>query len=41
MNCCTYQGPHPPLPEEPLPFQPQNGWAPGQAPVVAPDRLFT
>jgi hypothetical protein len=29
-------GPRPPLPLTPVPFQPQKGCAPGQAPVVAP-----
>lgn len=24
MNCCTYQGPQPPFPLPPLPFQPQK-----------------
>jgi hypothetical protein len=23
-NCCTYQGPQPPFPDEPDPFQPQK-----------------
>ena len=41
MNCCTYHGPQPPLPLQPLPFQPQKACAPGQAPVVAPLRLLT
>ena len=36
MNWGTYQGPRPPLPETPDPFQPQKVWMPGQAPVVAP-----
>ena len=36
MNCGTYQGPRPPFPVTPEPFQPQKVWMPGQAPVVAP-----
>ena len=34
-------GPPPALPVDPDPFQPPNGWTPGQAPVVAPARRFT
>ena len=41
MNCGRYQAPRPPLPVEPLDFQPQKVCVPGQAPVVAPARLFT
>ena len=41
MNCGRYQGPSPPLPVEPLDFQPQNVCVPGHAPVVAPARRFT
>ena len=41
MNCGRYQGPRPPLPVEPLDFQPQKVCVPGQAPVVAPARRFT
>ncbi len=41
MNCGRYQAPSPPLPVEPLDFQPQNVCVPGQAPVVAPARRFT
>ena len=33
--------PRPALPVEPEPFQPPNGWTPGQAPVVAPARRLT
>ena len=41
MNCGRYQAPRPPLPVEPLDFQPQNVCVPGHAPVVAPARRFT
>ena len=41
MNCGRYQAPSPPLPVEPLDFHPQKVCVPGQAPVVAPARLFT
>jgi len=36
MNPSKYQRPSPPLPDDPLRFQPQKDWFPGHAPVVAP-----
>ena len=36
-----YQGPPPPVPEVPEPFQPPKLCTSGQAPVVAPARRFT
>ncbi len=36
-----YQGPPPPVPEVPDPFQPPKLWTSGQAPVVAPARRLT
>ena len=41
MNCGRYQAPSPPLPVEPLDFQPPKVCEPGQAPVVAPAPRLT